>query len=54
MTEAEQLAYFTGVLRQIDALREQPNDNSVLSRALTEAGEAIASLVGCLIPDGPR
>jgi hypothetical protein len=54
MTEAEQLAYFTGVLKQIDALLDQGQKDTVLRNALTEAGDAVGYLVGALIPDSPE
>ena len=54
MTDADRLAYFTGVLKQLDALRDYAPKDSTLSELAAEATEPIGSLVGYLIGDGRK
>ena len=51
MTDAENLAYFTDVLKCLDALRDRALKDSVLSKLVAEASEPIGSLVGYFIPE---
>jgi excisionase family DNA binding protein len=51
MTYAENLAYFTDVLKCLDALRDRALKDSVLSKLVAEASEPIGSLVGYFIPE---
>ena len=44
MTDAENLAYFTAVLKCLDALRDRALKDSVLSKLVAEASEPIGSL----------
>jgi hypothetical protein len=46
MTNAEQLSYFTEVLKRLDALRDQAPKDSVLSRLVAKASEPVGELVG--------
>jgi hypothetical protein len=51
MTDAEELTYFTEVLKRLDALRERAPKDSLLAEAVSEASEAIGGLVGCLLAE---
>jgi hypothetical protein len=50
--DAEELTYFTEVLRRLDALRERTPKDNTLSKLAAEASEPIGGLVGYLIGDG--
>ena len=54
MTDADELAYFTDVLKRLDALRERAPKDSLLAEVVSEASDAIDGLVGYFIPDGPK
>ena len=43
--DAEELAYFTEVLKRLDALRERAPKDSLLAEAVAEANESIDGLV---------
>jgi hypothetical protein len=49
MTDAEQISYFTEVLKRLDALRAQAPKDSIRSRLVREASEPIGNLVGYLM-----
>jgi hypothetical protein len=51
MTDPSDLAYFTDVLKRLDALRDRAtkNQDSQLAKLATEASEPIGVLVGCLL-----
>jgi hypothetical protein len=51
MTDEDDLAYFTGVLKRLDALSNRVTDDSVLPVMATEAKLYVGALVGCLIPE---
>jgi hypothetical protein len=51
MTDAEELTYFTEVLKRLDALRERAPKDSLLPEAVAEASEAIAGLIGYFLAD---
>ena len=51
MTDAEDLAYFTEVLKRLDALRKRVQGNDFLTAEVVDADAAIGSIVGYLIND---
>ena len=48
---ADDLAYFTGVLKRLDALTDRVTEDGVLPAMAKEAKSYVAALVGCLIPE---
>jgi hypothetical protein len=46
MTNAEQLSYFSEVLKRLDALCDQAPKDSILPSLVAKASEAIGELVG--------
>jgi hypothetical protein len=52
--QAEELAYFTEVLKRLDAIRQRAPKDSTLSKLPAKAIEPIGGVVGYFIPDGPK
>jgi hypothetical protein len=51
---AEELAYFTDVLKRLDALHERLKDNEYLRNEVVDASAAIGILVGYFINDAKQ
>ncbi len=51
---AEELAYFTDVLKRLDALHARLKDNEYLRRDVVDASAAIGGIVGYFINDAKR
>jgi hypothetical protein len=56
MTDAEELSYFTEVLKRLDALRDRAtkDQDSHLAKLATDSSEPIGVLVGCLLADSQQ
>jgi len=54
MTDAEEIAYFTDVLKRLDALRARAPKRGVLFKLVTEASEAVGGLTGYFIANSRK
>ena len=54
MTDEDDLAYFTDVLKRLDALRERVRGNDFLTAEVVDAAAAIGSIVGYFINDAKQ
>jgi hypothetical protein len=54
MTDAEEIAYFTDVLKRLDALRAWAPKRGVLFKLVAEASEAVGGLAGYSIANSRK
>ncbi len=54
MTDADEAAYFTDVLKRLDTLRARARKDRVLSKLVTDASESLGALTGYFIVDSRK